>query len=229
MTLQIRVAGLMVLLGSPLALANDWQPLASIQAAAERYLRAQYGSHGDVTVSARTLDDRLRLTRCPNPLQADAPAGLRGGRGAVRVRCEGAKPWKLFVPVVVTRQVPVVFARRALAAGTVIGPDDLAVETRPETLLPSGFLSDADSLAGLTTRRAVSRGSPLTSRIVQAGRLVRRGQRVSLFIRSNGVFVKSDGLALADAGRNQRLSVKTRAGRVVAGIVRDAGNVEVLY
>lgn len=231
----MRTAILIIALGlSSLAItsagfADDWQTLASIRAAAQHYVRAQFGGHAEISTIGGALDPRLRLTRCTSPLKADAPRGFRGGRGAVRVRCEGSKPWKLFVPVTLSRQVPVVVARRGLPAGTVISSADLAVEERAEALLPSNFLSDPAALEGLTTRRAVPQGGALTNRLVQLGRLVRRGQRVFLVTEGVGVFVKSDGIAMADAGRNQRLAVKTRAGRVVEGIVRDADTVAVLH
>ena len=215
-------------LATSLASAAQWQTLASIQAAAAEYVRSQFGSEAEVAINARALDERLRLSRCPKPLKADAPKGFRAGRGAVQVRCEGPRPWKLYVPVTLSRRIPVVVARRALGAGTVISTADLVVENRAESLLPMDFLSDPDPLAGLTTRRAIPAGAPLTNRLVQADRLVRRGQRVAVVTRTGGVFVKSDGVAMADAGRSQRLAVKTRAGRVVEGIVRDADTVEVL-
>jgi flagella basal body P-ring formation protein FlgA len=216
-----------VMLAASAIQATEWQTLASIQAAASNYVRSQFGSEAEVAINSRTLDNRLRLIRCPTPLRADAPKGFRAGRGTVQVRCEGPKPWKLFVPVMLTRQIPVVVARRALAAGTVIGPSDLAVEKRSESLLPMDFLTDPEGLDGLTTRRAIPAGGALTSRLVQAERLVRRGQRVALVTSAGGVFVKSDGIAMADAGRHQRLAVKTRAGRVVEGIVRNADTVEI--
>lgn len=207
--------------------AGDWQTLASVQAAAEHFVRTHHGTDAEIAVSARALDSRLRLPRCATPLQADAPKGFRAGRGTVRVRCTGSKPWQLFVPVTLTRQVPVVVARRALVMGTIIQAGDLDIEQRAESLLPRGFISDPTGITGLATRRSIARGNPITNHMVHVGRLVRRGQRVSLFTQRGGVFVKSDGIALADAGRSQRLAVKTRAGRVVEGIVRDADTVEI--
>ena len=65
-----------------------------------------------------SLDSRLKLAACDQPLATyDSPNGLNGGRGVVGVRCNGSKPWKIYVPVRIALMESVVVSRRAIVRG----------------------------------------------------------------------------------------------------------------
>ena len=78
----------------------------------------------EVTVGG--LDSRLKLAACDQPLETyNSPNGLNGGRGVVGVRCNGSKPWKIYVPVKIALMESVVVSRRPLVRGQALRADDL--------------------------------------------------------------------------------------------------------
>ncbi|MGQ1839463.1 SAF domain-containing protein [Kocuria turfanensis] len=65
-----------------------------------------------------------------------------------------------------TGTVPVVTAAEALPAGTVLGPEQLAVAAYPPGLVPQGAVADPAELAGRTLAGAAGAGQPLTGAAV---------------------------------------------------------------
>lgn len=68
--------------------------------------------------------------------------------------------------------VPVLTAAHDLAAGAVLGPDDLVAAALPPSLVPDGALADAAVVTGRLVAGPVRRGEPLTDvRLLGAGLL----------------------------------------------------------
>ena len=208
---------LFLLLSCLPARADDGaHPVASIRAAAEGAVAAGPGA----TISA-SVDDRLRLPRCPQEL-----AALPHATGTVEVSCPAPAGWRLYVPVRISRAGPVLVLTRPVAAGTPIPPDALAVETRDLARLPAAALSDPSLAAGQVARRALAAGSPLTAGDLRLAPVVRRGQPVSLVARAGGLEVRTSGRALADAAPGETVAVENPSSRrVVSGIAREGGEV----
>ena len=80
---------------------------------------------------------------------------------------------------------------------------------------------------GLVVQRTVPPGTVLVAGALDRPRLVERGALVTLVAGRSGVIVKSEGVALEDATLNQRVRVRTRAGRIVEGIADATGQVRV--
>ncbi len=209
------------LLSLPLALAaNGFQPVDSIRDAALRTV-PDLGAPGVQAEAA--VDAALRLPACPQPLEAKS-----GGNGIVEVGCAAAG-WRLYVQVRVQRSRPVLVLTRPVAAGEPLREDMYAVELRDVTRLGTGVLTDPGQLAGRVARRALGAGSPLTAQDLVSPRSVRRGDAVTLVSRHGAVEVRAAGRALGEAGADERLSVENLASRrIVQGIVRENGEVEVL-
>ena len=82
------------------------------------------------SIEITELDRRLTLTQCDIPLESyDPPSFRKLGRTSVGIRCNGVKPWSLFVSAQVSVELPVLVARRPLSRGRIIAPGDL--ELRP--------------------------------------------------------------------------------------------------
>lgn len=180
-------------------------------------------------VEVGNLDSRLRLTACSQPLETyDSPNGLSGGRGVVGVRCNGDKPWKIYVPVKVALMEAVVVTRRPLVRGQALRAGDVALSEVDVSRLHKAYFSHVEDVIGLRTKRAVSSGSTLHAGVLQRERLVKRGGQVEIVSNGDGLQVRMQGKALADGGRGDRIKVKNlNSGRVVTGTVAGAGLIEV--
>ena len=210
---------------------SDWQALDDIQDTATDFLAARMGAAGDGTrIEAGFLDPRLRLPRCSQPLAAFLNPGADVNRiTTVGVRCQGEKPWKVYVPVSVVATADVAVATRHLPRGSVITADSLRLERREVTRMRSGYFGSIEAALGLRVRQSILKGRALTPGQLEADHVVRRGQSVTLVVASGGLKLNMAGKALIDGALGQRIRVEnSSSGRVVEGIVRSHEHVEIL-
>ncbi|WP_405233775.1 flagellar basal body P-ring formation chaperone FlgA [Lentisalinibacter salinarum] len=212
------------------ATAADWQPVESIRETAARYAASQLGADGDdVRVEAGELDTRLRMNRCDVPLSGFLPNGMgNGNRLVVGVRCEGTKPWKLFVPVRIARYADVLVVSRSLPRGHVLTTGDVHTERRDLSSHLKTYAGSLRQLPGRRLKRPVLAGTPLTHNMVDAEQIVRRGQKVTLVVDNGGMQIRMAGRALSDGALDQRIRVENVSSRrVVEGVVRSPEVVEI--
>lgn len=218
MTRPLMLCWALLLATNPI-LAADYQDVAAIRDAA---LAAVTESGAPGVYAEATVDANLRLPACPQALRA-----LPGQSGTVEVGCDSAG-WRLFVPVRVRREQPVLVLTQSIAAGTVVSEPMIAVEVRDVTRLSGGSLSDPTQLAGRVARRALMAGSVLSPQDLISPRTIRRGDAVTVIARSGGIEVRTVGKAMSDAGVDDRLAVQNLSSRrIVQGIVTEAGEVEI--
>jgi flagella basal body P-ring formation protein FlgA len=172
------------------------QALDAIQAAAEAGVTTR-GS--GVHAQASRPDPRLRLPNCDRPLTASVPADARGPKISVRVGCEGAASWSVWVPVQVETDGPVVVARRPLVPGTVLTADDLSTVRRRIPGLPGCCAAEAGALLGQRVRRPVPADAPVPLQSLEAAPVIRRGDPVTVIATAPGFEVRSAAVALGDA------------------------------
>ena len=208
--------------------AAEWQSHASLQEAAET--AARLAVPGPADVAADSPDPRLRLIKCSQPLTATVPSnGVPSARLTADVRCSGAQPWRVYLPVRVTSTQSVVVASRALARDTVLAPGDVRLANSTAGSSPPGSLHAADLAVGRVLRRPLDEGQAITAGVLAAPTLVRRGQDVQLEAQAGGLKVRMAGVARGDGALGDIIDVENgTSGRVVQAVVRSAKSVEVL-
>ncbi len=233
-TLPVAAGVLMLTLATGVAQSapaqGEWESHTRIREAARQHVldRAEEFS-GRIKLTTSPLDSRLRLARCDQPLTTyDSPNGLKPGRNVVGVRCEGRKPWKLYVRVKVATIGPVVVAAHALARGQQIAATDLRVEDRDTSRLHRAFFTDPQGLVGQRTRRQITAGKLLHPGLVERRQLIRRGGLVKIMVRHGGLRVSMKGKALENGSLGEQVRVRnTASGRDITGEVVAAGVIEV--
>lgn len=201
-------------IASPWAAAADWQPVASIRAAALSSLPA--GSEGEAQVA-----DALRLPRCGGALQVQPTANT-----TVEVSCPDAGGWRLFVPVKVRRNQTVLVLARGIAAGETLTAADISTAQRDAARIAGAVLADPNAAIGRIARRPLQAGTLLSSNDLVTQRLIKRGDNVALVSRRGSVEVRIAGRAMGDAGENERISVENLSSRrIVQGTVDARGDV----
>ena len=213
------------------AQASDWQSLSEISDVAERFVRERTArSNQRVKPQAARLDPRLKLPYCDSPLEPFLRRGTAlSARTVVGVRCNGSRPWKLYVPVEVVVTESVLITSKALPRGHVLAATDLTKEDHDVSRLTRGYLSNPDDAIGQRLKHQVVSGKVVTPSLLVADLVVKRGQSVTLVVRSNGLNIKMAGKALMDGAVDQRIRVENVASsRIVEGLVRSPEYVEVL-
>lgn len=204
----------------------------TIREAARRFALAQFGGAPPgmrIEIEAEDLDPRLRLPACPRPLETQlAPGSKLAARFTVGVRCRGASPWQLYVPMRARLIGTVVSVPRALPAGRVLGPDDLRVERRDLLAQPGMPLTDPSQAIGQRLRYALAAGTVLTPSMLTAPKSVRRGETVTILAEQGALRVRAQGVALADGAVGERIRVRNvLTKKVIQATVADEGLVRV--
>ena len=160
-------------------------------------------------------------------IQVSLPGGQRAwGQTTVAVRCT-APMWTLYVPARVVIEGDYLIAARPLAAGATLNTPDWEVRHGDIASQPPGVLTHVDQARGRTLRQAVSGGVALRSSQLLVVHAVERGQRVRVLSGGEGFEVANEGIAQTPAADGQPVQVKLDSGRVVQGIARSDGRVEI--
>lgn len=213
------------------AAGDATQSLVAVRRAAEGQLRRELDSGvTGVKFTAAELDSRLRVAACPGPLVTTGklPRGTQA-RVLVRVACNSTVYWSLNVPVDIHHATEVLVLRRAVGRGEIIRAEDVLVQPRELPGLTSPFVARISDLGGRLTRRPIPEGTAVTADALDAPLLIHRGQSVVLAARAGGIEVRAPGIALADAGAEQRVRVRNlNSLKIIEGVADTAGVVRVL-
>jgi len=204
------------------------QPEAPVREAVEHFLRGQTaGLAGEVTIATGRIDDRNQLPPC-RQLAAFLPAGARAwGAVTVGVRCIAPASWTLYVPSRVRVQADYLTTARALAARQTVGPEDLGTAHGDIAALPVDVLTDPSQAIGHPARYAVAAGQTLRAGMLLLPPVVRQRDQVRVLSGGEGFSVSNEGKALNNAAAGQVVKVRLSSGRVISGIARPDGVVEV--
>lgn len=226
----ISICLLMAAIAGPAAATTSANIRSEAQQAAESLIRAMVEApqDGEVEIKAVPLDTRLRLAPCQQPLLSElAGKGTIGSHTTVRVACPDSEGWNIYIPVRVKTMRPVVVARHALPANTILDEGMLQTTLKDSKLIHNHVFSDYRGIIGSKVRRHVQAGQPILGRNLC---LVCKGDAVTIIASSKNLQLKADGVALANAGNGERVSVRnSRSRRIVEARVVSVGVVEVLF
>ncbi len=229
----IGAALLSLLTGLWAAPALAFQPLDDIYAAVRQFIDASLPAHADLRreVEINTLDPRLRLAACSEPLQTFTPGSQRGrGTITVGVHCAGESPWKIYVPVQIKTFRKVVVTTRPVPKGSPLSQADVELQERDVTRLTSGFFTEVQTIAGMVAKRPLNTGEILSAASLQAPTLVHKGDKVRIVVRPGAFEVMMMGEALRDGGVGDRIPVRNlSSGRIIEANVNHAGEVEIIF
>jgi flagella basal body P-ring formation protein FlgA len=96
-------------------------------------------------------------------------------------------------------------------------------------LLPADIASDANALVGYRTVSGLAANAPLRTTLLRSPMVVQQGQTTRIVLNGPGFSIQSEGVALANASRGDRVRVKTTSGQVVSGIAQEGQQVVVSY
>lgn len=208
--------------------AADQQDPAAVQAHAARFLKMQTASlGGKVTIEVRP--PRAALPACA-ALDVFQPAGSRAiGKTTVGVRCLAPARWTVYLSAQVRVVDRYVVTRQSLPANHALTDADLMLSEGDLGDLPVDVVSDSAAMVGYRTVSGFAAGAPLRTSVLKPPLAVQQGQTTRLTLNGPGFSVQSEGQALANASRGDRVRVKTLSGQVVSGIAQDGQQVVVAY
>lgn len=127
------------------------------------------------------------------------------------------------------RMGSVVVTKRRLERGSILAEKDLAVESRDLFTIHGGVIGSIAEVAGMILSRPVALGAVLAPVMVEREKLVKKGDRVRIIIRSSGIELSTAGEANEQGGLGEMIKVRnTESRKIVAGRVTGPGEVTVL-
>ncbi|MCK1783141.1 flagellar basal body P-ring formation protein FlgA [Pseudomonas sp. TNT11] len=184
---------------------------------------------GRYEIQVNQLDPRLRMPMCDKELTATLESPAQPiGRVTVKVRCEGASPWTVFVPAQVKLFRDVVVVSRPLKRSGIIGYEDVSLRERDISLINQGYLTSVDQAVGQRLTRPMVTDQVITLVHLEQAEVIRKGDQVVISASSGGLNVKMPGEALSNGGMSEQIRVKNlNSNRVIRARVTAPGQVEV--
>ncbi|MDP2694804.1 MAG: flagellar basal body P-ring formation chaperone FlgA [Gallionella sp.] len=193
---------------------------------------------GKIAFQIDEIDRRVIQPKCTE-LEAFLPTGSRLiGKTSIGVRCapsphkEGADDrsvrttgWRIFVPVQIRINLNLLTSARQLPPGHTLQEQDLASQST-ETSQPGGF-TDPKQVLGKVLRHGIAAGQVLRESMLRHPYSVTQGQIVQLAVQGNGFSIRSEGVALKNASEGQTVQIRVGPGRVISGVARVGGVVEI--
>lgn len=181
---------------------------------------------GKITYKVEEIDRRVTLPEC-GKLEAFLPAGSQlSGKTAVGVRCNESKGWSIFIPVQITTSLNLLVSTRQLPLGHTLQEQDIAGQAT-ETSQAGGF-TDPNQVIGKVLRYGIAAGQTLREDMLRLPYSVKQGQAVQLAVQGNGFSIRGEGVALINASVGQTVQVRVGSGRVISGVARAGGVVEIV-
>jgi flagella basal body P-ring formation protein FlgA len=203
------------------------QDAESIRRAALAFLQQQAaGLPGKIDITVAPVFPR-GLAACAT-LTPFMPTGTRlWGRTTVGVRCAGEHPWTLYLQARIALHATYYLASRAIAPGETLTAADLVARDGDLTNMPQAIVTDPSQAVGSVALMRVAAGLPLRQDMLRSASSVTVGQTVRVVAQGPGFAISSEGSALNNAAPGQPVRVKTAAGQIIQGVVKDGGTVEI--
>jgi len=207
---------------------TQYQDISLIQNAIKDFIYGHVTNPtGTVQVDVGQIDGRITLPKCPQLEPFVPPGGRLWGKTSVGVRCEGDFAWTIYVPAEVKVMANVLHVARPVARDQAIGFDDVTLQMANLTQIPDGILTEYTQAVGKIAAMNLMAGQPVRQNMLRAPYIILRGQNVKLMVIGRGFSVSSEGHALSDASEGQVVQVRNSAGRIISGLARHNGVVEV--
>ena len=181
---------------------------------------------GKVTYQIDEIDRRIVLPKCAR-LEAFLPTGSQLiGKTSVGVRCAEKNGWSIFVPAQIRLNLNLLTSARQLPQGHTLQEQDIASQAT-ETSQTGGF-TDPKQVIGKVLRYGISAGQVLREDMLRQPYSVTQGQAVQIAVQGSGFSIRNEGIALNNASEGQTVQVRVGSGRVISGVARAGGTVEIV-
>lgn len=188
----------------------------------------QFSPENHYRIAISSIDSRLKLVECSRPLSFSHRNG-QGSRRVVSVACEGEHPWKIYVPVTISKMQTIAVASHPLSRGHTLLEDDIIFTEKDLLRQHHGVFTQSTGLVGQIIRRPIREGDIFTPVMLQAADLVKRGQEVLILAEKGTLRVQMHGIALKGGSKGELIKVKNKKSkRTIEAIITEPGQVKVI-
>ncbi len=210
---------------------QDWTPVVdSAETTVAQYYKRQHPA-ADIDLKVSAPDDRLKLSACDKNLTIDlSNPPENGGNLSIHVRCSGETPWAIYLKGEVNIWTAILVARHTLPRGHRLQASDMTLTKINITKARSGVLYRPDDADGKELRRGLEAGKPIKIRDLIEPMVIKRGDRVQIAARAEGLQVLMTGTALRNGRLGEQIPISNdRSNRKLRAKVIAQGHVEVPF
>ena len=236
--LTLTISAIVVFLSSSLAWASlpkaqpAYQDLASIAQVVRHTVKSmpEVAALRNVKIDLQRLNQQMRLYACSLPIEAFPPAkGVGSGRFSVRVRCDGARPWSVYITVTVQSEVSVVTTRRSLPRGHIITAGDVITRRVLRSPIRQSVIRSSHEAEGMALKRAVGSGVELSVALLKKPQIIKTGEQALITVSSQGLNVRVTGKALQHGAVGDTIRVLNLSSKkTIYGRVEPDGSISVV-
>jgi flagella basal body P-ring formation protein FlgA len=124
------------------------------------------------------------------------------------VRYAPNRDFTIWAKVTVTTQVSRVVAKRDIAPGQRLDPEDVAIETRDEFPSAQAILASAAAVTGKSSRVAIHAGAPIRPEMLENSKDVRQGDIVEVEVQDGGAHLTLEARAEASGSVGDAIFVR---------------------
>lgn len=225
----LALIGVVLLLSLPkLALAVTTQSISSILEAAENFAyRGTRDLPGSVRITPNKMDSNIALPKC-SKLEPFLPTGNRlWGKTSIGVRCNDQQAWTIYLQIDIEVIAEAVHAAKSIPRDHTLNESDILLKEVNLVRMSEGILTDPAKVIGKVAVTNINAGLPISNQLIRAPHIIQRGQKVKLIVEGSGFSVSTEVEALSAAAEGQVLQIRNQAGRIMTGVARQDGIVEI--
>lgn len=192
------------------------------QLLAEKGFRSEY--------SIGNIDPRFNEKACEQTIEFNLNRSpLTQANLTVLAECHDQTPWKLYITTTFNVFAEAVYASNSLPRGHTIQQTD--VETKEVLINTNHYASfnQTRDVVGMIAKRSIRQGSLIHANLLQAPKLIKRGDEVVIMASTQGIMIRMRGTAMQDGELGEQITVKNnQSNRVIKAKVSQSGLVSVL-
>jgi len=175
------------------------------------------------------IDPRFNEKSCRNPIEFSLNRSpLTQANLTVLAACTDDKPWKLYITTTFNVFGEVVYATNTLPRGHTIQPDDLQIKEEVINKHYYAGFNQISDVVGMITKRSIRQGSSIQANLLDAPKLIKRGDDVVIMASTQGIMIKMRGTAMQDGELGEQITVKNnQSARIIKAKVSESGLVSV--
>lgn len=212
----------------PVAAASEYSSASAILEAVNDFVHNETRHlPGKVIIKANKPDARHVSRSCRQFQPFLPPGGRIWGKFSIGVRCQDGTTWMLYVPVEIEVISHVIHAAQPISMGKQLEIQDIVSKEVDIVRIHGEVATDPDQAVGKVATTFLASGQPIRTHQLRAPYVISRGQKVQLTAAGAGFTVSTEGEALAAAAAGEIVQVRNHTGRIITGIARQGGMVEV--
>ena len=204
----------LLVLFTSISFATTWDS-AYIELFAQKHLESTIPPPlgGKISFRVANLDPRIRITPCQAALKANIPENTERRNVNVKIYCDDAIPWHIYLPAKIERSYAVVVTTSTIEKGEILTPENIAISFIETNRIRGERITDINEVLGSKAEQRIGNDQTIAKKNIC---LVCKGDAITIMAKNKNFTIKTKGTALSSGNLHEQISVKnSRSGRII--------------